>query len=84
MSSGALPDTGSCDGSSRHTKRRHSCAGCVPELLSSRNCQRSILSMTLATTSDYLVTGDRRHLLHLKKVQRTRILTARELTELLA
>ena len=75
------------------TKRGPSCAGCVRELLLSQSCHRSILSTTPTTISclpllspakaDYLVTGDRRHLLHLKKVQQTRILTARELTELL-
>ncbi len=42
-----------------------------------------VLATALAGEADYLVTGDRRHLLHLKKVQHTRILTARELTELL-
>ena len=42
-----------------------------------------VLAAALAGDADYLVTGDRRHLLHLKKVQRTRILTARELIELL-
>jgi predicted nucleic acid-binding protein len=43
-----------------------------------------VLATAIAGEADYLVTGDRRHLLHLKKAQRTRILTARELTELLA
>ena len=42
-----------------------------------------VLATALAGDADYLVTGDRRHLLKLKKVQRTRILTARELSELL-
>ncbi len=42
-----------------------------------------VLATALAGAADYLVTGDRRHLLHMKKVQQTRILTARELTELL-
>ena len=42
-----------------------------------------VLATAIAGEADYLVTGDRRHLLHLKKAQRTRILTARELTELL-
>ena len=42
-----------------------------------------VLATAVAGEADYLVTGDRRHLLHLKKVQRTRILTAREMTELL-
>ena len=42
-----------------------------------------VLATALAGDADYLVTGDRRHLLHLKKVEQTRILTARELTELL-
>ena len=39
-----------------------------------------VIATALAGDADYLVTGDRRHLLHLKKVRRTRILTARELT----
>ncbi|MDE0027299.1 MAG: putative toxin-antitoxin system toxin component, PIN family [Spirochaetaceae bacterium] len=38
-----------------------------------------VLATALAGDADYLVTGDRRHLLHLKKVRQTRILTAREL-----
>ena len=38
-----------------------------------------VLATALAGDADYLVTGDRRHLLHLKKVRRTRILAAREL-----
>ena len=42
-----------------------------------------VLATALAGDADYLVTGDRRHLLHLKKVEQTSILTARELTELL-
>ena len=42
-----------------------------------------VLATALAGDADYLVTGDRRHLLHLKNVRRTRILTARELTWLL-
>ena len=42
-----------------------------------------VLATAVAGEADYLVTGDRRHLLHLKKVQRTRILTARKMTELL-
>lgn len=39
-----------------------------------------VLATALGGDADYLVTGDRRRLLHLKKVRRTRILTARELT----
>ena len=42
-----------------------------------------VLATAVAGEADYLVTGDRRHLLQLKKVRRTRVLTARELTELL-
>ena len=59
----------------------------------SQSCQRSILSTTPTTISCLpLLSPARltiwspeiwRHLLHLKKVQQTRILTARELTELL-
>ena len=42
-----------------------------------------VLATAVAGEADYLVTGDRRHLLQLKKVRRTRVLTARELMELL-
>ena len=42
-----------------------------------------VIATALAGDADYLATGDRRHLLHLGKVQQTRILTARQLTDVL-
>lgn len=42
-----------------------------------------VLATAVAGEADYLVTGDRQHLLQLKNVRRTRVLTAREMTELL-
>ena len=74
MSSRALPYTGSCAGTWSLTKRGRSYAVYVDD-----PGDNLVLATALAGDADYLVTGDRRHLLHLKKVRRTRILTAREL-----
>ena len=40
-----------------------------------------VLATAVAGDADYLVTGDKRHLLSLRRVQRTTVLTARELLE---
>ena len=56
----------------------------LPEVDLSRDPQDNpVIAMTLAGQADYLVTGDRRGLLSLKRVGGTRIVTAREFLKIL-